>query len=116
MPHTSDFFHECVTRPVPVDLRVMDALSPSPMAMDIYVWLTYRVVKARHVSTLPWQMLMKQFGSADGTEVRTFRRHFVRALKQVMEVSGWHPSISVDDRDGLTIYPGKGHVLPVKKC
>lgn len=116
MELTSDFFHECVTRPVPVDLRVMDALSPSPMAMDIYVWLTYRVVKARHVSTLPWQMLMKQFGSADGTEVRTFRRHFVRALKQVMEVSGWHPSISVDDRDGLTIYPGKGHVLPVKKC
>lgn len=116
MELTSDFFHECVTRPVPVDLRVMDALSPSPLAMDVYVWLTYRVVKARHVSTLPWQILMRQFGCIDGTEVRTFRRQFIRALKQVMEVSGWHPSISVDDKEGLTIYPGKGHVLPVKKC
>lgn len=115
MELTTDFFNECITRPVPVDLRVLDVLSPSPMAMDVYVWLTYRVVKARLASTLPWQTLMKQFGSADGTEVRTFRRHFLRALKQVIEVSGWRPAISVDDRDGLTIYPGKGHVLPVKK-
>lgn len=115
MELTADFFHECITRPVPIDLRVMDALSPSPMAMDVYVWLTYRVVKARHASTLPWEMLMKQFGCIEGTEIRTFRRQFVRALKQVMEVSGWRPAISVDDKDGLTIYPGKGHVLPVKK-
>lgn len=115
MELTSDFYEECITRPVPVDLRVMDALSASPMALDVYVWLTYRVVKARRVSTLPWQMLMQQFGSVDGTEVRTFRRHFLRALKQVIEVSNWHPSISIDDKDGLTIYPGKGHVLPMKK-
>ncbi len=115
MELTTDFYQECITRPVPVDLRVMDALSASPMAMDVYVWLSYRVVKARSVSTLPWQILMRQFGSADGTEVRTFRRHFVRALKQVIEVSNWHPSISIDDKDGLTIYPGKGHILPVKK-
>lgn len=115
MELTEDFYRECTTRPVPVDLRVLDALSASPMAMDVYVWLTYRVAKARRVTDLPWAFLMLQFGSADGTEVRTFRRHFVRALKQVLEVSGWSPSVSVDDKEGLTIYPGKGHVLPMKK-
>lgn len=111
---TSDFFKECITRPVPVDLRVMDELSTSPMAMDVYVWLTNRVVKARHVSTMPWEHVMGQFGCADGTEVRIFRRYFVRALKLVQTGASWNPSISLDD-DGLTIYPGKGHVLPVKK-
>ena len=115
MELTKDFFHECVTRPVPVDLRVMDALSTSPMAMDVYVWLTYRVVKAKQVSTLPWQFLMLQFGCAEGTEVRTFRRQFIRALKLVQTAANWHPSISVDEAVGLTIYPGKGHVLPVNK-
>lgn len=112
---TDNFYKECITRPVPVDLRVMDALSPSPMAMDVYVWLTYRVAKAKHVSTLPWEFVMRQFGCIDGTEVRTFRRQFLRALKQVIEVSSWHPAISIDDKTGITIYPGKGHVLPVKK-
>jgi hypothetical protein len=115
MELTSDFFQECITRPVPVDLRVMDVLSPSPMAMDVYVWLTYRVVKARQVSTLPWKFLMLQFGCSDGTTTAAFRRLFVRALKQVMTVTNWNPSISVDDKEGLTIYPGKGHVLPVNK-
>ena len=113
MELTGDFFSECVTRPVPVDLRVMDALSPSPMAMDIYVWLTYRVVKATAISTLPWEYLMLQFGCADGTPVAAFRRSFLRALKQVLEVSQWNPSISIEG-DGLTIFPGKGHVKHVK--
>jgi hypothetical protein len=94
-------------------MRVMDVLSPSPMAMDVYVWLTYRVHKATSVTTLPWILLMRQFGSADGTEVRTFKRHFLRALKQVETAANWHPAISIDDKDGLTIYPGKGHVLTV---
>lgn len=115
MELTQDFFQECITRPVPVDLRVMDALSTSPMAMDVYVWMTWRVSKARHVSTLPWEYLMLHFGSAAGTEVRTFRRHFIRALKLVQTAANWHPSITLDETDGLTIYPGKGHVLPVDK-
>ena len=115
MELTEDFYKECITRPVPVDLRVLDALSASPMAMDVYVWLTYRVAKARQVSDLPWEFLMLQFGCIEGTEVRTFRRQFLRALKQVMEVSGWQPAISIDDKAGLTIYPGKGHILPVEK-
>lgn len=112
---TSDFFDECVQRPVPVDLRVLDALSASPMAMDLYTWLTYRVVRARKVSTVPWGVLITQFGNVDRTEVRTFRRQFLAALKQVEAVSGWHPAISVDDTEGLTIYPGKGHVRTVGK-
>lgn len=112
---TQDFFNECITRPVPIDLRVMDALSTSPMAMDVYVWLSWRVAKTRHASTLPWEFLMMQLGCAEGTEVRTFRRSFIRALKLVQTAANWHPSITLDATDGLTIYPGKGHVLPVKK-
>lgn len=109
MELTADFFDECVTRPVPVDLRVMDVLSPSPMAMDVYTWLSYRVASARRVSTMPWAYLMLQFGTKSGTEPRTFRRSFLSALKQVETATDWHPSISIDN-DGLTIYPGKPHV------
>ena len=112
---TADFYAECINRPVPVDLRVLDALSSSPMAMDIYTWLPYRVVTARAPSTLPWEYLLAQSGCKAGTEVRTYRRQFLRALKMVLEVTRWQPAIAIDDKDGLTIYPGKGHVPPVIK-
>ena len=36
------FFNEVIDRPVPIDMRAMKALKRSPMALDIYTWLTYR--------------------------------------------------------------------------
>jgi hypothetical protein len=38
-----DFFEAVTARPIPIDLRVFCALSKSPLAMDIYTWLTYRM-------------------------------------------------------------------------
>ncbi len=114
MTLTDDFFNECIKHPVPIDMCVMDVLSSSPMAMDVYVWMTWRVARASKASTLPWEMLMLQFGTKEGTETRTFRRSFIRALKLVETASGWHPSISVDD-DGLTVFPGNPHVKPLPR-
>lgn len=114
MTLTDEFFRECTGHSIPVDLRVMDALSSSPMAMDVYVWLTYRIARASRMSLLPWELLMMQFGCKDGTEVRTFRRQFIAALKQVETSAAWRPTISVD-KDGLTVFPGKAHVSPLLK-
>lgn len=109
MTLTDEFFRECIEHPIPIDLRVMDVLSPSPMAMDVYVWLTYRIARCQQSSTLPWELLMLQFGSKEGTEAREFKRQFLSAIKQVETAANWHPSVSID-RDGLTIFPGNPHV------
>jgi len=37
------FFNEVIDRPVPIDMRAIKTLKQSPMALDIYTWLTFRV-------------------------------------------------------------------------
>lgn len=108
---TDEFYKECIDHPIPIDMRVMDVLSPSPFAMDVYPWLAMRVKRATRMSVIPWEMLIPQFGCAPDTEKRTFRRYFVRALKQVMAASNWTPSVTVDD-DALTIFPGQPPIPP----
>ena len=39
----NSFFNEITDRPVPIDMRALKALKRSPMALDIYCWLTYRL-------------------------------------------------------------------------
>lgn len=105
---TDEFYRECVEHPIPVDLRVLDALSSSPMAMDIYSWLTYRIAICTKATTIPWDYLQLQFGTKEGRRLVHFRQDFERALQQVLAF--WQPTVSVDRLDGLTVYPGLPHL------
>lgn len=60
------FYAEIVHHPVPLDMTVLKALTRSPMAIDIYVWLTYRMSYLRRTTTIPWQALEWQFGADYG--------------------------------------------------
>ncbi len=88
---TEQFFNEVKSHPVPLDLRVYHALSKSPMAMDIYTWLTYRMfvlrASGKMAARIPWVGLMKQLGAnyADTKEGhRQFRFQFRRRLREVL--------------------------------
>jgi hypothetical protein len=50
-----DFFNAVTTNPVPIDFRALCALKHSPMAMDLYAWLTWRVhsMKPGSSATIP---------------------------------------------------------------
>ena len=37
------FFNDIIQHPVPIDMRALKALKQSPMALDTYCWLTYRM-------------------------------------------------------------------------
>lgn len=58
------FYDELIQNPVPVDLRVLDALKRSPMALDIYPWLTYRMSYLKKPTVIPWRALQLQFGAS----------------------------------------------------
>jgi len=88
---TEEFFNEVKAHPVPVDLRVYHALSKSPLAMDIYTWLTYRMfvlrASGKRAARVPWVGLMKQLGAnyADTPEgLRAFRFQFRKRLREVL--------------------------------
>ena len=114
---TDRFYKECVTNPVPIDLRAYKSLRGNPLAMDLYTWSTYRTISVRRpTKPIPWEALMMQFGSsyntADlGQAVRDFRKAFLRALKLVQIV---YPQmkINTDNPNGLILLPSRPHVLP----
>ena len=116
---TPQFFRECIETPVPLDLRAYRALSPSPMAMDIYSWCTYRMsyIK-RPTRPIPWPILQAQFGSGfPFTEQGT--RDFKKAFKRNLDIVRLtYPDLRVDetsDRGGLILMPSRPHVPKLGK-
>ena len=88
---TEEFFKEIIAHPVPLDLRVFHALSKSPLAMDIYTWLTYRmfvlVATGQRLARVPWVGLKAQLGTsiADTPEgLRLFKSRFKQRLREVL--------------------------------
>lgn len=105
------FFNECVDRPVPIDLRAYKALRGSPLAMDIYTWLTFRM-SYMHGRSRPirWEALMGQFGSGYTTPraVLDFKKNFLTALKAVLIV---YPKAQVEvANNGLILLPSPPHI------
>jgi hypothetical protein len=99
------FFKEIINHPVPVDIRALKSLSKSPMALDIYIWMTYRMSYLTKPITIPWDKLQLQFGS-DYTRTRDFKRYFLSQLKAVSIV---YPDANVQGEEyGLLL----AHSLP----
>ncbi len=111
---TREFYRECIESPVPLDMRAYRVLSPAPMAMDIYAWLTYRASYIKRATrAIPWEALQAQFGSSHAfTEqgLRDFRKAFKRNLDVVRAV---YPNLKVDestDAKGVILLPMLPHV------
>ena len=81
------FYNEIIACPVPVDMNVLRAMKRSPLGLDIYLWLTYRLFTLPERLKLPWVQIYRQFGpnpdQATPQAVHNFRRDFVRELKKL---------------------------------
>lgn len=113
------FFRECLESPVPIDVRAYKALRGSPMAMDLYVWLTYRMSYATKRTSIRWEALMTQFGTGYGggiltsQAVRDFKKAFLTNMQMVL---GVYPSLRIEiDEKGVILTPGRTHVQIVKQ-
>jgi len=101
------FFTEVTQSPVPVDMRALKALRGSPMALDIYVWLTYRMSYLRRPTVIPWEAMKLQFG-ADYKLTRQFKAAFTGHLKTV---SLMYPDAKVKPTpSGLELRPSAPHI------
>ena len=111
-----DFFKEIVDRPVPIDMRALQALKRSPMALDTYCWLTSRFSYLKKKAEIPWVALQAQFGAGyPGTSQgqRNFKKNFLKHLRSVLVV---YPEAKVQEGShGLVLKPSKPHIpqLPV---
>jgi hypothetical protein len=100
-----DFYDAVTAASVPVDLRALRALKRSPLALDLYAWLTYTTftVSQKHASRMvPWQGLHAQKG-AEYVEIRQFRAKVLATLKKIRLV---YPALKVEGTsEGLVIHP-----------
>jgi hypothetical protein len=104
---TEPFFREVVDHPVPIDMRAIKALKRSPLALDLYCWLSYRLSYLKKPTTIPWAALALQFGSDYG-RLRDFRAAF---LDELRKVSVLYPEARLDQVElGLVLKPGRPHV------
>jgi Plasmid encoded RepA protein len=102
---STDFFMQVVDRPVPVSMDALRALKRSPLALDLYAWLSYRAFRLTKPSVVvPWEALQLQFGAgyADTRQGRfQFKAKLIAALKKVVDV---YPDLRVSQTDkGLEI-------------
>ena len=67
---SSAFVQSVLTAKIPTDMRALKLLSEKggPLAMDIYMWLSYRLFVARRPTLVPWEALQAQFGRPDGQQ------------------------------------------------
>jgi len=105
------FYEEVRTSPVPIDMRAMKALKKSPLALDVYFWLTYRLSYLRQYRVIPWAALQLQFGTGYRTDAhgrRDFKRAFLRELKKVALI---YPKAKVAaEEGGLALKPSATHI------
>lgn len=106
------FFEECITHSVPIDMRVLHKLR-SPLAIDIYIWLTYRYNAIKAPTKVSWTQLKWQFGSNYADDERgllNFIGNFKSNLRNVSSV--YREAMFRVGTDTLTLLPSPPHVLP----
>jgi Plasmid encoded RepA protein len=94
-----DFF-QCVTAaPVPVDIRALRALKRSPLALDLYSWLTYEAFRAhqsRKARYETWAQLHAHLGG-EYSHLNDFRRKAKAALRKIKVV---YPGLKLGKKQG----------------
>jgi Plasmid encoded RepA protein len=94
-----DFYAATTAFPVPADMRALRALKRSPLALDLYAWLSYEAWRA-HKSGKPrfenWEQLHAHLGAEYG-RVDHFRSKAKAAIRKIKVV---YPGLKLGDREG----------------
>jgi hypothetical protein len=101
------FYEEIISHPIPVDMRALKVLKKSPLALDIYMWLGYRLSYLKDSTVIPWHLLEAQFG-ADYARPDNFRAAFGAALKKVLTV--YPAAQALPSPQGLQLRPSPPHI------
>jgi hypothetical protein len=107
------FFDEITNHPVPIDLRAVKALRRSPLALDIYCWLTHRLSYLDKITRIPWEALQMQFGAnypSTSLGLVHFRQKFSEQLKRVLTVYRQARVENGGANGGLILIPSSTHI------
>lgn len=107
------FYDSLVNSPVPIDMRALKTLKQSPLALDLYMWLTYRMSYLDKKTAVSWKSLQQQFGS-DYSDTHNFTKKSKLILKKIQLL---YPDLKLEEVKGrLILHPSPTHVKKVFSC
>ncbi|PWC32829.1 replication protein RepA [Azospirillum sp. TSO35-2] len=96
------FFRSLKEHPVPVLESAIREISNRSMAIDVYIWLAYRLHVIEEPTMISYAALYSQFG-AGFDNLRRFRHKFPESLYYALSV---YPEAKAEVRkDGVLLYP-----------
>ena len=99
------FFRSLKKHPVPVSESALKRISGSSLAIDVYIWLAYRMNVIEEPSSISWPALFAQFGP-NFTKISHFKPTFLDALRLATTV---YPEarVQVDQQKGVVLLPSE---------
>src|SRR5208337_23173 len=79
------FFEGLRRHPVAIDRSAVQRIRNSPVALDVYLWLSYRLPALERDTPISWMALHKQFGHGIGV-MRFFKRPFAENMELARSV------------------------------
>jgi hypothetical protein len=113
---SANFFEQLVAAPVPLDLRAVNALKKSPLALDLYAWATRRVSYLSNTALISWESMRRSFGAgyAETPQGRvSFRGKAIETLRKVVVV---YPELKIEILEkGLLLRPCRPHIPRISR-
>jgi hypothetical protein len=106
-----NFFDQLVAAPVPLDLRAIRALKKSPLALDLYAWVTRRVSYLSRPTLISWESLRRSFGAgyAETPQGRSCFR--VKAIESFRRIVMVYPELKIEiQENGLLLRSSDPHI------
>ncbi|MEI6534810.1 MAG: replication protein RepA [Verrucomicrobiaceae bacterium] len=108
---SEEFYREIVSHPIPINLKILKALKRSPLGLDLYMFLTYRMGYLREPTYIPWKALHKQFG-AEYKDIKNFKR---KALRELLKIKLAWPQLNYELLPGrLGLRPSQASIPPAE--
>ena len=98
------FFKAITERPVPLCESAIRCLGERCMALDLYLWMSYRLHSLQRPTFVPWPALHSQFGGATRL-LKHFKPHFAREIEAALAA---YPDARIELLDdGVRLHPSR---------
>lgn len=104
------FYQSLIEHPMPVREAAIKQLGQRSMAIDVYIWLAYRLHSLARPTPITWKALFDQFGGGYSA-LKTFKFQFKEPLALALAA---YPEAHVHTEDtGLVLYPSAPPVAKI---
>jgi len=101
------FFNQLKAHAMPVDEAAIRGISNNSLAIDVYLWLSFRLRSLSKPTPITWKAMKAQFGQGVN-RLDNFRTHYRKALELALSV---YPEAKVEEsNNGLVLHPSRAPV------